>query len=136
MDARSTKRWRFGRRQRSFPASRRQCWTSRGSGKRPRRSSTPNRGRPSLHRTRVWSWEFQPQAVRELKAQSPLDISVAGPTLAAHAIRTVLVDEHHLLVVPTLLSGGIRVLPSNVRVKLDLLDERRFVNGWVYLRYQ
>ena len=80
--------------------------------------------------------EFHPQAVRELKAQSPLDISVAGPTLAAHAIRTGLVDEHHLLVVPTLLGGGIRVLPSNVRVKLDLLDERRFANGWVYLRYQ
>jgi dihydrofolate reductase len=44
--------------------------------------------------------EFHPQAVRELKAQSPLDISVAGPTLAAHAIRTGLVDEYHLLVVP------------------------------------
>ena len=71
-----------------------------------------------------------------MKAQSPLDISVAGPTLAAHAIRTGLVDEHHLLIVPTLLGGGIRVLPSNVRVKLDLLDERRFANGWVYLRYQ
>ena len=80
--------------------------------------------------------EFHPQAVRELKAQSPLDISVAGPTLAAHAIRTGLVDEHHLLVVPTLLGGGIRVLPSNVRIRLDLLHERRFANGMVYLRYQ
>src|SRR5215467_5136864 len=80
--------------------------------------------------------EVHPQAVRELKTQSPLDISVAGPTLAAHAIRTGLVDEYHLLVVPTLLGGGIRVLPSNVRVKLDLLDERRFANGWVYLRYR
>ena len=79
--------------------------------------------------------EFRPQAVRELKAQSSLDISVAGPTLAAHAIRTGLVDEHHLLVVPALLGGGIRELPGNVRVKLDLLDERRFANGWVYLRY-
>jgi dihydrofolate reductase len=65
--------------------------------------------------------EFHPQAVRNLKAQSPLDISVAGPTLAAHAIQTGLVDEYHLLVVPTLLGGGIRVLPSNVRVKLDLI---------------
>ena len=73
--------------------------------------------------------------VRELKAHSPLDISVAGPTLAAHAIRAGLVDEYHLLVVPTLLGGGIRVLPGNVRIKLDLLDERRFGNGMVYLRY-
>ncbi len=88
----------------------------------------------STPRTRL-EREFDPQAVRELKAQSPLDISVAGPTLAAHAIRTGLVDEYHLLVVPTLLGGGIRVLPANVRVRLDLLDERRFANGWVYLRY-
>jgi dihydrofolate reductase len=79
--------------------------------------------------------EFHPQAVRELKAQSPLDISVAGPTLAAQAIRTGLVDEYHLLVVPTMLGGGTRVLPSNVRMTLDLLDEHRFANGMVYLRY-
>ena len=79
--------------------------------------------------------EFDPQAVRELKAQSPLDISVAGPTLAAHAIRAGLVDEYHLLVVPALLGVGIRVLPSNVRLRLELLDERRFASGWVYLRY-
>ncbi len=88
----------------------------------------------STPKTRV-EREFDPQAVRELKAQSPLDISVAGPTLAAHAIRTGLVDEYHLLVVPTMLGGGTRVLPSNVRIRLDLLDERRFANGWVYLRY-
>ncbi len=31
--------------------------------------------------------------------------------------------------------GGKQVLPSNVCVKLDLLDERRFANGMVYLRY-
>jgi dihydrofolate reductase len=85
--------------------------------------------------TKRWRFGTPEVAVRELKAQSPLDISVAGPTLAAHAIRTRLVDEYHLLVVPTLLGGGIRVLPSNVRVKLDLLDQRRFANGWVYLRY-
>jgi len=70
--------------------------------------------------------EFDPHAVRELKAQSPLDISVAGPTLAAHAIRTGLIDEYHLLVVPTMLGGGTRVLPSNVRKRPDLLDECRF----------
>src|SRR5215470_4418022 len=79
--------------------------------------------------------EFDPQAVRDLKARLPYDVSVAGPTLAAHAIRTGLVDEYHLLVVPIMLGGGKRVLPSNVCVKLDLLDERRFTNGMVYLRY-
>jgi dihydrofolate reductase len=79
----------------------------------------------SIPKTRL-EREFHPQAVRELKAQSQLGISVAGPTLAAYAIRTGLVEEYHLLVVPTMLGGGTRVLPSNVRIRLDLLDERRF----------
>ena len=80
--------------------------------------------------------EFEPQAVRGLKAQLPHDISVAGPNLAAQAIRAGLVDEYHLLVVPMILGGGKPVLPSNISVKLDLLDERRIGNGWVYLRYR
>jgi len=81
--------------------------------------------------------EFEPQAVRDLKNQLPHDISVAGPNLAAQVIRAGLVDEYHLLVVPFMLGGGKRVLPSNdVGVKLDLLDERRLGNGWVYLRYR
>ena len=80
--------------------------------------------------------EFEPQAVRDLKARLPHDISVAGPNLAAQAIRAGLVDEYQLLVVPALLGGGKRVLPTNVGVKLDLLDERRFGNGWIYLRYR
>ena len=80
--------------------------------------------------------EFDPQTVRDLKARSPHDVAVAGPTLAAHAIRAGLVDEYHLLVVPIMLGDGKRILPSNVYVKLDLLDERRFANGTVYLRYR
>src|SRR5512147_756093 len=79
--------------------------------------------------------EFVPQVVRDLKAQLPHDISVAGPNLAAQAIRAGLVDEYQLLIVPMMLGNGKRVLPSNIGVKLDLLDERRIGNGWVYLRY-
>ena len=80
--------------------------------------------------------EFNPQTVRDLKAQLPHDILVAGPNLAAQAIRAGLVDEYRLLVIPIVLGRGKRVLPSNVGVKLDLLDERRFGTGWVYLRYR
>ncbi len=80
--------------------------------------------------------EFDAQAVRDLKAQSAHDISVGGPTLAARAIRAGLVDEYHLFVVPMIIGGGRRILPGDVRVKLDLLDERRFGEGWVYLRYR
>ncbi len=79
---------------------------------------------------------FDPAAVRALKAQSPLDLGIAGPTLAAQAIQAGLVDEYQLLIVPSLLGGGIPVLSANGRRKLELLDERRFANGMVYLRYQ
>ncbi len=80
--------------------------------------------------------EFEARAVRDLKAQLPHDITIAGPNLAAQAIRAGLVDEYQLLVVPVLLGGGKRVLPGSVSIELDLLDERRFDNGWVYLRYR
>ena len=108
-------------------AGRRTCWTSKIVYSKSRETvSTP--------KTRQ-EREFHPQVVRELKAQSPLDISVAGPTLAAYAIRTGLVDEYHLLVVPTVLGGGTRVVPSNVRIRLDLLVKAVLPNGMVYLRY-
>ena len=80
--------------------------------------------------------EFEPQAVYELKAQLAHDIAVEGPNLAAQAIRAGLVDEYELLVVPMMLGDGKRVLPANVRVQLDLLEERRFGSGWVFLRYR
>ncbi|WP_119065246.1 dihydrofolate reductase family protein [Aggregatilinea lenta] len=89
--------------------------------------STPN--------TRL-EWEFDPQMVRDLKAQLPHDISVDGANLAAQVIRAGLVDEYELLVVPFMLGGGTQVLPDNVRINLELLDERRIGNGWVYLRYR
>ena len=80
--------------------------------------------------------KFDAQAIRDLKAQLSHDVSVSGPTLAAEAIRTGLVDEYQLLVVPAMLGGGKRVLPSGVSAKLDLVDERRFANGMVFLRYR
>ena len=86
-------------------------------------------------RTRI-EREFDAQAVLELKAQSDHDISVGGPTLAAQAIRAGLVDEYHLFVVPVIRGGGKRVLPGEVSVKLELLEERRFGNGWVCLHYR
>jgi len=80
--------------------------------------------------------EFDPQAVRDLKARLPHDLSVAGPNLAAQAIRAGLVEEIQLLVAPVLLGHGVRVLPENVTLKLDLLDVRRVGNGWVYHCYR
>jgi riboflavin biosynthesis pyrimidine reductase len=47
-----------------------------------------------------------------------------------------LVDEWHLFVAPIVVGGGKRSLPNNVRLKLELLDERRFGSGMVHLRYR
>jgi riboflavin biosynthesis pyrimidine reductase len=78
---------------------------------------------------------FDPEAVRQLKARADRDLTVGGPDLAAQAIKAGLVDEFHLFLSPIVVGGGKHALPDNVRLQLDLLDERRFGNGVVYLRY-
>lgn len=80
--------------------------------------------------------EFDPEAIRQLKAQAASDISVGGPHLAAEAIRAGLVDECHLLLHPVVVGGGIHWLPSDLRLDLELLDERRFESGVVHLHYE
>jgi dihydrofolate reductase len=80
--------------------------------------------------------EFDPQMVRELKARLSHDMTISGPTLAAEAIRAGLVDEYEMLIVPVLLGRGIRILPDDVRLSLELLEERRVGDGWIYLRYR
>jgi dihydrofolate reductase len=79
--------------------------------------------------------DFDPEAVRRMKASAQSDISVGGAELAAQAIAAGLVDELHLFVTPVVVGGGTRSLPNHVRVNLELLDERRFGNGVVHLHY-
>jgi len=85
-------------------------------------------------RTRI-ERDFDPEAVRQLKAAAGRDISVGGPELAAQAFEAGLIDELQLSLVPILVGGGKQALPSEVHTKLELLDERRFSNGVVYVRY-
>jgi riboflavin biosynthesis pyrimidine reductase len=70
-----------------------------------------------------------------MKTQAERDITVGGPDLAAQAIKAGLVDEFHLFFAPIVVGGGNQALPDHVRLKLELLDERRFGNGVVHLRY-
>jgi dihydrofolate reductase len=79
---------------------------------------------------------FDPEAVGRMKAAADRDITVGGPGLAAHALRAGLVDECHLLLSPVVVGGGTRALPDGLRLRLELLDERRFGNGVAYLRYR
>jgi dihydrofolate reductase len=89
----------------------------------------------SSARTRI-ERDFDAEAVRQLKATAERDLGVGGPGLAAQAIEAGLVDELQLFLTPIVVGGGIQALPDGVRVELELLDERRFGNGTVYLRYR
>jgi len=86
-------------------------------------------------RTRI-EREFDPEAIRRMKAESVRDISLGGPNLAAQAIAAGLVDEYQLFVTPVAVGGGRRLLPDGVRLNLELMGERRFPNGMVYLDYR
>ena len=89
---------------------------------------------PRSVRTRI-ERKFDSDVVRQLKADASHDITVNGPELAAHALRAGLVDELQMIVFPLVLGAGKRFFPDRVRLKLELLDERRFRNGVVVLRY-
>jgi dihydrofolate reductase len=89
----------------------------------------------STARTRI-ERDFEPDAIRKMKASAGRDLIVGGPELAAQAFEDGLVDECHLFVAPIVVGGGKRSLADGVRVKLELLDERRFGNAMVYLHYR
>jgi dihydrofolate reductase len=79
---------------------------------------------------------FDPEAIQQLKKTAGHDILIGGPELAAHAFRSGLIDECHLFLTPIIVGGGKPSLPDHVRVELELLEERRFGNGMVFLRYR
>jgi len=79
---------------------------------------------------------FDPATVRELKQVEEPDISIGGPELAAQALEAGLVDEIHLLLVPTAVGGGTAALAIHDHVALKLLDHRTFDNGTISLRYE
>lgn len=89
----------------------------------------------STRKTRI-ERNFDPEAIRQLKKTAQHDIAIGGPELAAHAFRSGLIDECHLFLAPIVVGGGKPALPDDVRLELELLEERRFDNGMVFLRYR
>jgi len=79
---------------------------------------------------------FDPDAVRALKAETTSDLTIGGANLAAQAFEAGLVDECRLFVWPMILGGGKPAFPAGVRADLELLDEHRFGNGVLHLRYR
>jgi dihydrofolate reductase len=88
----------------------------------------------SSARTRL-EREFDPEAVRRLKDEAGQDLAIGGPRLAGQAIAAGLVDEYHFFLAPAIVGGGKQMLPDDVRLDLELRDERRFASGFVYLGY-
>src|SRR5256886_16269134 len=116
MDGACTKRWPSGRPNRPWLPSRISHVVS-----------TSNTG---LER------RFDPDSVRDMKTSAASDLTVGGPTLAAHAFGAGLVDECQLFIHPVLVGEGKPAFPSDARIQLELVEERRFGNGVVNLRYR
>ncbi len=89
----------------------------------------------STSRTRL-ERQFDPAAVRELVAAADRDVGIGGPDLAGQAIGAGIVGELQLCVVPAVVGSGTAVLPADVRLDLELLDERRFSSGTVFVQYR
>ena len=89
----------------------------------------------SSARTRI-ERAFDPEAIRQMKAEADRNLSVGGADLAGEAIKAGLVDECHLFLSPVVVGGGKQALPDGVLLQLELLDERRFANGVVHLHYR
>ena len=88
----------------------------------------------SSARTRL-EREFDPEAIRRLKGEAGHDLAVAGPDLTSQAMKAGLVDEYHLFLAPAIVGGGKQMLPDDLRVDLELRDERRFDSGFVFVSY-
>jgi dihydrofolate reductase len=89
----------------------------------------------SSARTRI-ERDFDSEAIRRMKAAAGRDLTVGGSDLAAQAIKAGLVDEYHLFIAPVVVGGGTPSLPDHVHLPLELLEERRFGGGMVYLHYR
>ena len=89
----------------------------------------------STPRTRL-EREFRPDDIRKLKDEATGEIEIGGPTIAAAALRADLVDQFALFIVPVVIGGGIPVFPPGLKQAWELMDERRFSDGMVYLRYR
>ena len=90
---------------------------------------------PRTARTRI-ERAFDPEAIRQLRAESDRDLGVGGPDLAAQAIRAGLVDDYQLFLTPIIVGAGKRALPHDALINLELVDERRFRSGTVFLHYR
>jgi dihydrofolate reductase len=102
----------------------------------PTRSCTPSRWKPCQAPRGASSASSGPEG-------DPRDEILPGtrhhrgrPNLAAQAFKAGLVDECQLFLMRIVVGGGKPSLPNNVRLDLELLSERRFRSGVLFLHYR
>lgn len=74
--------------------------------------------------------------LRRIVDEAPGQVEIFGPTTAAAAIRAGMVTDFRLFVVPRVVGGGLRALPTDARLELELAEHRAFENGTTYLHYR
>jgi dihydrofolate reductase len=89
----------------------------------------------STSRTRT-ERQFIPEDISQLKAAARQDILIGGPNLAATAFEAGLIDQCQVFITPVVVGGGKQGMPENIRLGLQLEQERRFTSGIVFLRYR
>jgi dihydrofolate reductase len=80
--------------------------------------------------------QFDADVIRKMKETTDGDLMVGGANFAAQTFDAGLIDECHLFIGPAIVGRGKPFLPSELNAKLELLDERRFDNGVVYVRHR
>jgi dihydrofolate reductase len=79
---------------------------------------------------------FDLEAVRALKVSLDKDIVIGGAALASSGFNAGLIDEVRTTVSPVLIGAGKPAFPTDLKIDLELIDERRFENGAVHLHYR
>ncbi len=82
------------------------------------------------------SREFNPDAIRKLKAQPGKDILLSGATLAREFMRANLIDEYQLVIMPVAIGSGTALFKGVSIPRLSFLSSYTFKSGAVALRYQ
>lgn len=90
--------------------------------------------RPTEPRTELWN-ELDLERLATLVREASTDVSIGGPTLAAHALKAGLVDEITAYVMPHVAGGGLPWLPDGFTNSLELREQRTFDSGAVALIY-
>jgi dihydrofolate reductase len=78
---------------------------------------------------------FDPEAIQKMVAESDKDYDIGGPHLAAAAIKANIIDEYHQIIAPVMIGSGNFWLPKDVKLKFELVDARKFENGFAHLQY-